>query len=360
MLWRVRSEPVPWSRRVEPVDDELLSSYLIRIAVEHCADPYRFCMHTLGDMPVWNRDIDRTASSQVRSRVAELSHRSLEEVDRMTLAPWELQLRGSVPDSRWTTGTWINSIGVYHRLRKAHGLQVCMACLNESAAYLRIWRLSFVTVCPRHLCLLIDACPTCGAPIVPHRQPALAFNCHQCYGGLKLAAAATSEAASVDVPRAQTMLLSALLENKSVQAGKVAIPLRDLIRGVHLLRSWGLHVPGFANAWGTRPIATERRRVEGRRAFFASLHSLIVDLPNSLEQIEIGGRLTRPRFDSFSPPAWLAPLADRLPPKRPRSRKPVRRTTLVQKLRTLQATKPPGWRTQRAALLIKEAKRLWE
>lgn len=360
MLWRVRSEPVPWSRRVEPVDDELLSSYLVRTADEHCADPYRFCMHTLGDMPVWNRDIDRTASPEVRTRIAELSDRSLEEVDRMTLAPWELQLRGSVPDSRWTTGTWINSIGVYHRVRKAHGLQVCMTCLEESGAYLRIWRLSFVTVCPRHLSLLIDACPTCGAPIVPHRQPARALNCHQCYGELKLDTDPTSEDASMDVPRAQTMLLCALLENKPVKEGKGEIPLPDLIRGVHLLRGWGLLRPSSANAWGPRRITTEQRRVEGRGAFFESIHDLVDNLPKSLEQIEIGGRLTRPRFDSFAPPAWLAPLADRLPAKRTRNRKPARRTTLVKVLRTLQATKPQGWRTQRAALLIKAAKRSWE
>ena len=317
-------------------------------------------MHTLGDMPVWNRDIDRTASPEVRTRIAELSHLSLEEVDRMTLVPWEIRLRGRAHNSNWATGTWINSIGVYHRVRKAHGLQVCMECLVESGAYLRIWRLSFVTVCPRHLCLLIDACPTCDAPIVPHRQPTRALSCHRCYGALKLAADPTSEAASVDVPRAQTMLLSALLENEAVKAGKGVIPLPDLIRGVHLLRNWGVLVPTLANAWGTRRIATEQRRVEGRRAFFESLHGLIVDLPNSLEQIELGGRLTRPRFDSFSPPAWLAPLADRLPAKRVRSRKPVRRTTLVRTLRTLQSTKPPGWRAQRAALLIKAAKRSWE
>jgi hypothetical protein len=355
----VRSETVPWSRNVVPVDDELLSSYLIRVAEEHCADPYRFCMHTLGNVSVWNRDVDRTASLEVRSRVAERAQLTLDQVDRMTLAPWEVRLRGRVTTSRWTTGAWINPLGIYHRTRRANGLQACLTCLVDSGAYLRIWRLSFVTVCPRHGSLLIDACPTCEAPLVPHRQMAKTLHCHQCHRGLKPSTEPCS-AAALDIPRAQRNLLSALLESHSVTSGNQMIPLPDLIRGVHLLRNWGLLVPSLANVWGARRIATEHRRVSERGAFFESLQDLIDNLPRSLELIEIRGKLTRPRFESFAPPTWLAPLADRLPAKRPRSRKPVRRPTLVQTLRALQATKPPGWRTQRAALLVKAAGRSWD
>ena len=356
----MRSEPVPWSRSVVPVDDELLSSYLIRVAEAHCADPYRFCMHTLGNVSIWNRDVDRTASPEVRSRVAERAQLTLDQVDEMTLAPWELHLRDRATTSRWTTGAWINPAGIYHRTRRAHGLQACLPCLMESGAYRRIWRLSFVTVCPRHCSPLIDACPMCGAPLVPHRQLAKMLTCHQCHRGLKPSAEQCSDAATVNVPQAQALLLSALLDKQPVTVGQAIIPLPDLIRGVHLLRNWGLLSPSPSNAWGTRRIATEHRRVGERRAFFESIYDLVKDLPNSLEQIEIGGRLTRPRFNSFDPPTWLAVLADRLPDKRTRSRKPVRRSTLVQTLRTLQTTKPPGWRTQRAALLVKAARRSWE
>lgn len=39
--------------------------------------------------------------------------------------------------------------------------RICSACLGDSGYVRRIWELTIVTTCPRHKCLLVDACPSC-------------------------------------------------------------------------------------------------------------------------------------------------------------------------------------------------------
>src|SRR5207237_2020459 len=55
-------------------------------------------------------------------------------------------------------------------------------CLAQEPAYLRRrWRLAACVACPIHGVRLRDACPSCGAPFVPHRHHALLNRtCHDC------------------------------------------------------------------------------------------------------------------------------------------------------------------------------------
>jgi len=44
--------------------------------------------------------------------------------------------------------------------------KVCPLCFQEQEVYARVyWRLKLILSCPRHRCLLFDACPSCHAPI---------------------------------------------------------------------------------------------------------------------------------------------------------------------------------------------------
>jgi len=68
----------------------------------------------------------------------------------------------------------------------------CPLCLAEDATpYFRLaWRFAFMTHCPRHGCVLTEACSTCGSPVWPasqhillSRQPVELSRC-QCCGGI--------------------------------------------------------------------------------------------------------------------------------------------------------------------------------
>lgn len=50
------------------------------------------------------------------------------------------------------------------RRRGGHDYRVCPDCLTESPHHRAIWALSFISVCPIHLKLLVDTC-SCGLPL---------------------------------------------------------------------------------------------------------------------------------------------------------------------------------------------------
>ena len=77
--------------------------------------------------------------------------------------------------------------GIFHRSRTRHGLQYYPDCLRTGPPhYRRAWRLGFVVCCALHDRLLDDACPHCGAPVVPHRASIGGMGiCHACKGDLR-------------------------------------------------------------------------------------------------------------------------------------------------------------------------------
>lgn len=69
--------------------------------------------------------------------------------------------------------------------------QVCPACLRESGYADAGWDLACVTACSKHHSLLLDACPSCAAPIAWNR-PHL-FRCGNCAYDLRSAADRTAD-----------------------------------------------------------------------------------------------------------------------------------------------------------------------
>ncbi len=71
--------------------------------------------------------------------------------------------------------------------------RICPGCLRERPVWWAIWDLALVAACPKHRCLLINQCPTCGNKLAWHR-PAV----HQCRCGTDWRTIAT-EAANADL-----------------------------------------------------------------------------------------------------------------------------------------------------------------
>jgi hypothetical protein len=159
-----------WPIHLKPKDDELLSSWLVRLARAHGLKLHTFCSLTWLGKQIWNRDIDKSADSQMVETLSTKTGTPIKRVRSTTLAEYENILYEK--HNLLGPTSWIMPVGVYHRTRKQFGLQYCSLCLAEDKEpyFRRKWRLAFMMSCERHQVLLNDRCPHCGAAVNFHRN----------------------------------------------------------------------------------------------------------------------------------------------------------------------------------------------
>ena len=159
-----------WPVHLHPAPGESLSSWIVRLSEAHGQKVHTFCTLAFGKVPLWNRDLDRFAPAAVLRTLAQRTATS----DAVIAATTIQSLSGTVFDGSVDGGClpWVLPGGIYHRVRRCFGQQYCPCCLAEDPSpYFRLhWRLAFVTVCPRHLCVLRDRCLQCGAPVMFFRR----------------------------------------------------------------------------------------------------------------------------------------------------------------------------------------------
>lgn len=358
-----------WAFRIAPLQDELLSGYLCRVARAHGASPYGFCELHLGDKAFWARDCDRGYSALHEAALAAQSGLAAERIGRLTLRAWIDRL---TPESYSTSRPpaitpWINPLGVFHRTRRQHALQFCPACLAEIGTVKRPWRLSFLVVCPVHRRPLLDACPTCDAPFVPHRAPGRISLCHACHRTL-----GCSAPLPIDFAKRAGLLLSiqeSLMKSvddddheRSMQPhGFDLWTLRQLMSAcfAHTRAREAAEVLGVDHmcAWDAGP-RLEMARHPQRYGLMTACAVLLDHWPHSFRSVAARLRITRRRLAGhFRPcPEWLSDELSRLPPGRPRAvpQNPPRR---LAKVDLLALQRPANWRAARAEMLLRAARR---
>lgn len=171
-----------WPAHVKPLEDELLSSWLVRLARAHGLRLHTFCDLAWRRKAIWNRDIDKSADDEILQVLSEKTATPIERVRQTTLAAYEGWLYEK--HNPYGNTKWIMPVGVYHRTRKRPGLQYCPTCLreDEDPYFRRRWRLAFVTLCERHERLLLDRCPQCKTPVNFHRISSGKSSITLCYG----------------------------------------------------------------------------------------------------------------------------------------------------------------------------------
>lgn len=181
-----------WPVHLKPREDELLSSWLMRLTRAYNSVPHSFTRLLWPGLSIWNRDLDRLAPSALIRDLAQHTGVSVQRAYGTTLKAYE----GVVFEHLVTNSVaqWILPLQIWHRLHLRHGQQYCPRCLAEDEPYFRRrWRLSFVTGCTRHGLALLDRCVACGAPVNFHRAaywiPRLS-SCFKC--GVDLATAVES------------------------------------------------------------------------------------------------------------------------------------------------------------------------
>lgn len=364
--------PCSWTFRPEPCADELLSSYLTRLAHRHGQSAYRYCTYHFPAIAIWNRDIDRTATDRLLSAISQKAGMPADRVADMTLRVFETRMRGQcvLPRESMGIAAWINAVGVYHRTRVRHGLQFCSVCLAESTGYRRIWRLSFVTVCPDHGQVLQDGCPHCDAPVVPHRNNVCITRCHTCGFDLRVTSRSVDRYVLAAAGELQSWYLEALAGRLNwvgdLKATGGPSDTASLFAGMRVvLRAIRVARRAYTNDQTERlgPVQAlpqkcdELTRIDGRLRSAQAQVFLLTDWPKNFYDIAQGLRLTKRSFAQREPLAdWVVKAIDALPDgvecNRTQRTRPLRLA-----LRRLHRQKPECWRTQRAELMVKAARR---
>ncbi len=117
------------------------------------------------DIALLTRDIDRFYHPGLVHNLAASTGNPESEIKGLMLSSFE----GRISEKVFARGysKWILPLGIFHRRHKRKGVVFCPQCLAEdSVKYFRKeWRLSFVVMCWRHKCMLVDSCTKCGSSI---------------------------------------------------------------------------------------------------------------------------------------------------------------------------------------------------
>lgn len=155
--------------RPKPLEDELLSSWLVRLAWANAQKLHPFCRKLFnGSKKHWYSDLDLSCNEHDLRLLSEATGLSIEKT-RLTMLR---SYNGYAFEALHTHGPmdWVMPIGKLTRTRVRHGQQYCPQCLNadEQPYFRRAWRLAFSVVCPKHHTVLMDACWQCGGTVSFH------------------------------------------------------------------------------------------------------------------------------------------------------------------------------------------------
>lgn len=150
---------VHWPITVTPQPDELLSSWLHRLAYANGV-PARSFARVLGLAPgMWSARLDLQNSNSVTDQLRRCADISPERLNLMTL-PGNFSNKLFLP---------LRSLA---RRQGSAWLQFCPLCLADSAHsyFRREWRLATRLTCETHATRLRDRCPSCNQPVIAFDQ----------------------------------------------------------------------------------------------------------------------------------------------------------------------------------------------
>ena len=157
--------------KLRPFDDELFSSWLIRLALKHRTMPSTFTNLFFPETrnKLWAADADLEADSGFINAVSIKSGIPPDALVQMTLKSYEGWLFESIcPKNRGTP--FVNPLGMRGRRNRLPGMRFCPQCLleDEQPYFRKQWRLSLSVACLKHQCFLFDRCPHCNEPVTPY------------------------------------------------------------------------------------------------------------------------------------------------------------------------------------------------
>lgn len=160
----------PWPARIKPLENETLSSWLVRASLANFSSPSTVVNYIWPGWRAWTRDIDRELTPEQLKALQQVSSLSANEIDSMLLKPVIMRLNQEAKLNRTNTWPWVIQRSTRNK-NTIRSTQFCPLCLIQDVKpYLRRqWRISFITICTKHRINLHDSCPHCGASIEVHK-----------------------------------------------------------------------------------------------------------------------------------------------------------------------------------------------
>jgi hypothetical protein len=317
-----------WPAHPRPLPDELLSSWIVRIAEANGIKLYTLTLSLFGDrLTPWHRDIDRLAPKWLLKQICAKTGVGYWDAYHTTLTGYRTRLY----PRRQTSGQlrWILPISTFGLDRRGYGQQFCPECLaqDENPYFRRCWRVGFFTFCPTHGYMLLDACHACGAPVALHRRDigrdlaeskGLAY-CHKCGADYRTAPCQPALGADSQEHSMHRKLLHAVMGNSNVQStynlGFMGV-LHQLCKvlgssaNAGQLYHWVENQPGITAAAlpSPRHATVESRRINERHALVSFALWLLCDLSFRLTAAwhDKAVRFNCLLKDLDEPPLWYA------------------------------------------------------
>ena len=150
-----------------PQEDELLSSWLVRIALAHDTLPWSFYNMHFPEYKnvIFSRDVDVWAPKEFLEKLALKCNKPYPQIYKLTLRSDIGKLFPSFnPSGANTYFTYLKKRG---RSNKLYGQKYCPSCLKEDLIpyFRKQWRYKISTNCIHHQIKLLDRCPSCYTPI---------------------------------------------------------------------------------------------------------------------------------------------------------------------------------------------------
>lgn len=154
-----------WPVHLPPQPDELLTSWIFRLARANAQTPHTFLRLTTGSGEYIKNDLDVYCRPDILDALAFKAGKKRAQLNSLTFIDDIDKLYLINKKSKHIK--WVIPISVRKQKAVRRGIQYCPKCLCKMKApyFKKIWRLAFVTCCPEHSIMLHGGCPACNSPI---------------------------------------------------------------------------------------------------------------------------------------------------------------------------------------------------
>lgn len=230
-----------WFSPPQPYKDELLSSWITRVALSYHITPAELFSKHLIKYQAYKRDLDIAKfDSNFWNVLSHLSQLSVSALKNMQILDLEGKLQEKIHTNQRNRWIVASSGNLYPKKRKSKALRFCPLCLKEKGYYSKDSKLLFVNVCTQHQVYMKDACPKCNSLILPVRiePPEKIHECFRCGHDLSKTAATRASALELEAVKFSRDVLSKnIFLNQKVQRSSIDYftVLHLLIKNLHKL-----------------------------------------------------------------------------------------------------------------------------
>lgn len=153
-----------WPVHPQPLPDEIFSSWLMRVAKANSQKLTSIFHLAVPDYKNFGKSIDSSIPKEAVELMAYYLRTPIQVALDTSLNSYEgVIFEASTPKLKHKTGI-LNTGETRHNL---HYQQFCPVCLSDGVPYFRkTWRVSSITVCTKHGCVLLDRCPECNSAVI--------------------------------------------------------------------------------------------------------------------------------------------------------------------------------------------------